>query len=295
MATKSKVKKGWGKKKGSKKKSKTLKVKIGLTLGIGVISTIKVPQPLRTAFKKGVNNANVVIKVEHAVSYNKNKLERKIKQFNADSDIGLIVTVGGLIAFEAANAFATKPFISLVGVAPSPSANCFGGVTLESYQSNPKRIDYLVKQKGFSAGQIGLFYNPNSAMSGAETAAWSGAKPPIPGGVDTAGDNDPTTFPADFAKIPTAITAVVVSADPFFQESKDQLVAAADNSNKYLCYPLQDYAGASPQPTSGKTTLFGPALADPFTLLGQRAALVLGTGAKLVPLFVSVPDIVKDL
>src|SRR5258708_1229014 len=164
MATKSKTKARYGKKITKKKKS-TKRRRPALTLGIGIISTIRVPQPLRTAFKQGLKNSNVTIKVEHAVSYNRNKLKRAIEQFNSDTSLGLIVTVGGLVAFQAANLFATKPFISLLGVTPTATgAQCFGGVSLDSSRSNPDRIDHLVTEKGFAPGEIGLFQNPNSAM-----------------------------------------------------------------------------------------------------------------------------------
>ena len=297
MATKSKAKKRPAKK--MKRPVKKIKrrgsPKTGLALGIGVISTIKVPQSLRRAFKTGLNNPNVVIKVEHALSYKKNKLQQKIEQFNKDSAIGLIVTVGGLVACNVANSFATKPFISLTGAPPtSPGSKCFGGVTLQSYPSNPLRISYL-NGKGFATGQIGLFYNPNSAMSGAETGAWTGATPPVPCFVDANGDNDPTHYTTDLSNFPASITAVVVSADPFFQETKDDLVAAANATGKYFCYALQDFGSASPAPTHGKATLYGPSLTDSFTLLGERAAKVLSTGAKLSPLFAAALDIVKDL
>jgi hypothetical protein len=289
MATKAKAKKGPG------KTGKKPKKKVGLTLGIGVISTIRVPQPLRAAFKRGLNDNGVTIKVEHALSYKRAALKRKIDQFNADKSIGLIVTVGGLIAFQAANALATKPFISLLGVTPaSVGAKCFGGVTLQSFASNPGRIAHL-RNKGFSESQIGLFQNPNSAMAQAEAAAWTGAKPPILGGVDSSRDNDPNAFASDFNSLPAAITALVLSGDPFFQDSKDDLVRAANGSGRYMCYPFQDYGDGSPAPTAGRATLFGPELTDPYTLLGERAGKVLHSGAKLVPLFASVPDIIKDL
>ncbi len=296
MATKSKVKKG-GKKKTTKKKPKGKKGKsrAGLTRGIGILSTINVPQALRQAFRAGLGDPSVFLDVVQARSYRREKLKEAFDQFNADSRIGMIITVGGLIAYRAAEVLARKPFICLVGLEPAtPGANCYGGVSLQSFAANPDRIRHL-GTKGFAPNQIGLLQNPNSAMAAEEAEAWGGARPITKGGVDGTGGNDPSVFPQNFAAMPAAITAVVVSADPFFQESKNELVAAADGSGKYICYPVQDYGGATPPPTHLKATLFGPALKDPFALLGERAAKVLNTGAKLIPLFAAATNIVVDL
>ena len=107
MATKSKAKAKkakYGKTANSKKKKgKTRKGKAALTMGIGVISTLKARARLKNAFINGVNNANVTLKFEHVASYKRAKLKAKIEQFNTNSQIGLIVMVGGLVAYEAAN------------------------------------------------------------------------------------------------------------------------------------------------------------------------------------------------
>lgn len=298
MAIRSKAKPKAGKKpsksrKPVKKKGDKRKGKAGLTLGIGVISTIAVGTPLRNAFKSGLNNPNVTIKTKFALSYNQAKLKREIEQFNNNSAIGLIITLGGLVAYNVAAAFATKPFLSLVGAAPAPApAKCLGGVTLQSYLSDPLRVTYL-EGKGFSELQIGLFYNPNSVMANDEKARWTGATPPIPGGVDASGENSSAVYPANFAGIPSNITALVVSADPFFQDTKDPLVAAANSSGRYVCYPLQDFGDASPAPTHQKATLYGPALADAYKLLGVLAGNALTTGSGIG--FAAPPDTIKDL
>jgi hypothetical protein len=234
---------------------------------------------------------NVRLKVKHKETYKRPKLRRAIEAFNTDPDIGLIVTVGGLVVSEVADNVATKPFLSLVGAAPAnTSAKFFGGVTLESYKSNPARIGHL-GGLGFPPGEIGLFYNPNSAMSGKETAAWTGATP-VGCTVDANGDVNPATYPTDLAKFPSSVKAIVVSADPFFTESMNKLVDAANRTGKRVCYPLQDYGEATPAPTAGKTTLFGPSLKSSYKLLGRLAKVARDTGTKLDPLLVAVPDIV---
>jgi hypothetical protein len=285
MARKSKVKARPGKQK-KKKPGKKM-----LTAGIGIISTVDMPTGWRNAFKTGLNQSGVRIKFKHKESYKENKLKTAIDKFNNDQEIGLIVTVGGLVIFKVADTNASKPFISLIGGPPANhGAKFYGGVSLQSYQSNPARINYL-GTKGFGSANVGLYYNPNSAMSGVETQLWTGAQPPIA----ATGDNSKNAFGGDFANMPGTITAVVVSADPFFQEAKNDLVAAANNSGKYLCYPLQDFGSSAPKPDHGEATLYGPALTDAYKLMGERAAVVLTTSAPLSPLLVSVPDTIKDV
>jgi hypothetical protein len=281
MATKSKAKVKYGKKTSSKKKKgKTRKRRAALTMGIGVISTIRARPRLRDAFKDGVNNNNVLIKPEHVQSYKRRKLQDKIELFNANRRIGLIVTVGGLVAYEAANApaGATKPFLSLLGVVPGDAgAQCYGGVSLDSCRSNVERINDLVTNNGFSASEIGLFQNPNSAMQALEEQLWTGARPVVKCSVDANGDVNPATYPADLARFPATVKAIVISADPFFQDTMEELIAAANGTGKYICYPLLAYENedGTNQPTRGKTTLFGPTLVGAYKLLGQLASMVL--------------------
>jgi hypothetical protein len=87
----------------------------------------------------------------------------------------------------------------------------------------------------------------------------------------------------------------VISADPFFQKEKNALVTAANATGKYFCYPLQDYGAATPAPALGKATLHGPALADPYRLLGVCASLVINTGVKMNPAFLMLDEEVNDL
>jgi hypothetical protein len=245
--------------------------------GIGVISSIEYTQDLKTAFASGVNDGTITIKFKHKIGYNPNQLNNAIDQFNQDSDIGLIVTVGGLVVYQAAETYAAanagaKPFLSLVGGTPSsPSSKFRGGVSLESYTTNPNRIQCLI-DKGYLESQICLFSNPNSAMQPTETGHWGGANP-IQG--TTPGSNNFNTYQNAILSIPVDVTAIVISADPYFYDSGDALIRAANNSNRYVCYPLLDYASVKgATPNSGSTTLYGPSLTYAYSVLGQRAVIV---------------------
>jgi hypothetical protein len=291
MAKKAKAKAKPGEKKAMPKKAAKKKKpasKKAAPPKIGVVSTIKLGQALKDAFaaglrSAGVTNANVQYKT--SVTYKRDKLKQEIENFSGTKD--LIVTAGGLVAYEAANSYATIKFVSLVGGPPAnPGGEFYGGVSLESYAANDSRIRNLVTNGHAGSPQdVTLYYNPNSTMSAAETYIWGGA-PPVP----ASGDNDPSVYANDLANI--SVDAVVISADPFFQDTKNDLIAAANASHKYFCYPLQDYrnAGTIPKPTPGSATVFGPALKDPYTLLGQRAGLALAATAPLFPLMIAVPN-----
>src|SRR5262245_42685280 len=111
-------------------KKKQPKAKLApLVKGIGVISTISISQQLKDIFEIGVNDPSVVFKYKHLASYKDSKIRRKFRRFNNDNDIGLIVTVGGLKAYDGAVSYAEKPFVSLVGAEPTRfPAKARGGV-----------------------------------------------------------------------------------------------------------------------------------------------------------------------
>jgi hypothetical protein len=242
--------------------------------GVGLISSIDCKRAMKDAFEAGSGVTNPQYKCN--VGYK--RLDDAVDAFCGDGTIGLIVTVGGLIAYQAANRWSTKPFISLAGtIPPDPGDQFRGSVNLQMYTFNPKRISYL-GGKGFEPDQIYLFYNPNSATARDETEAWTGATPPIEG--TTPGDNDAGTYPAAFDRITGQKAAVVISADPFFYDTKNKLIHAANrwvaaSSTRYVCYPLQNYKNGGSAPTTGKATLYGPTLEQAYGYLGKLAAEVL--------------------
>ena len=133
------------------------------------------------------------------LGYDPAKLGNQVKKLIADG-VGLIVTFGGLVAFKAANDpqyNQSTPFLSLIGGTPNlnganfpipPTGNFYGAVSLESYTGNPDRIAHL-GTKGYQPADICLLYNPNSVMTDAEKAAWTGGTM-VPAAGDGMGDND---------------------------------------------------------------------------------------------------------
>jgi hypothetical protein len=109
------------------------------------------------------------------------------------------------------------------------------------------------------------------------------------------GEVNPVTYPTDIARFPATVKAIVISADPFFQDSKEELIGAANGTGKYICYPLQTFEniGGLNLPTPGKTTLLGPTLTGAYKLLGQLTTLALSSSAPVG--FVLVPNEIKVL
>ena len=150
-------------KKSAKKASKKKLGELALASGIGVVSTISITKEMKESFKTGVNNSNVSIKFTYVGSYKRGKLRKKIDRFNSDSNIGLIVTVGGNKAYDAAANRATKPFISLLGAAPSTlDLQCYGGIELRNYALNEPRVQKLTDPSGldFKRSRIVLYRTP---------------------------------------------------------------------------------------------------------------------------------------
>jgi hypothetical protein len=261
---------------------------------IRVISPITITEAMRDAFSGSVT-VNSDIKYIDKRGYKRNDNGALKTHVSNNNSADLIVTAGGLAAYDAGDSKAVVNFISVVGAIPdSPKDNFKGCVSLESYESNAARIKLLRDPPlQFQLSDIGLFYNPNSYMDN-EVGNWNSLvgnnNQVFAGGVDTQGNNDDTTYGTAFQNISGAIKALVISADPFFQDTKDNLIAAANTwvqaapqgVTRYVCYPTQDYSNRrGTTPTPKKATLFGPDLATAYSLLGQIASIVLSSGSRI--------------
>ena len=252
---------------------------------IGLLSSINLTPELIKAFEDGAGD----IPKKLARGYRATDLQNAMKELtDPPNNCQMIATVGGSIVDEALTKYAGE-FVSLLGTFPPKSPKCVGGIVLESIKSNKDRIEYLVSKLGREPTAIGLYRNPGSAMQATEASDWRTLKAgPIVSfsGWDPAGKtNDAATFGADFQNIPKAVSTLIISADPFFQENKQALISAANSwvrqGDRYVCYPLQDYrnvGGASPE--AGKTLLYGPRLRDAYRVLGFVAKLA-STGTEV--------------
>jgi hypothetical protein len=260
---------------------------------VWVIPTIPVPAELKDQFELGLSNSSAHVHYAQNHDYKKNDigdLITEVRAHNTASD--LIVTVGGKAAYDAATTGVTKPFISLLGVKPSSRPSNFAGcVSLETIAANSDRFD-LLTGKGLDPSEIGLFYNRNSHLNNddytdGEVDAWNSLvgtrTQALPGGNNNTGANDSAAYATDFdaTKIPLAIRGLVISADPYFQNTKTLLIPAVNAWMatdpaviRCVCYPTQAYKTATNRPTD-QILIYGPDLLTGFNLLGQLATMAL--------------------
>jgi hypothetical protein len=259
---------------------------LALSKPIVLISTIKLTRELKQKFKDGAGQSPRYV---DEVDYD--DLKHTMKDF--DGPNRLIVTSGGLIAFQAAAQWLkTSGFVSLLASAPStlPSL-CLGGIVVSGFNANRSRVSFLVA-KGQNVGAIGLFCNPKSAMNQGEENDWKnnivGVNRNIIHGGSSAGKNNPNNYPTELANADQyGITTLVISADPFFFRSREKLIVAANGwvaagaalgITRYVCYPFDDYSnsGGTP-PTAGTASWWGGSLLDAYEQLGTTAALALNS------------------
>jgi hypothetical protein len=269
---------------------------------VGLLSTIPITDDQINAFLYGFGSNS------HAKRDNLGYAPGDIRQGKKDlkklDKCDVIAVTGGRAAFDAIKGENDNPtFVCLIGEIPDPAdlGNCAGGISLNTWESNKDRFSYLTGL-GYNPNQIGLYYNPNSGVAAHEVQDWdnninpqiagvSSAKP-FSGGTGMATPNpvnNPAGFAADFAPggLFQNLTAVIISADPFFQANKDQLIQAVndwlavDPANRYVCYPLQDYQNPSgTRPRPNRSTCYGPDLGAAYNVLGFLAkSAIEGSGA----------------
>ena len=262
---------------------------------IGVLSSIPCSLSFRDFLEYEIR-ANVPLPATFAYRDDKNNpagLNAALVELNGGganpvAGINWIITLGGRIAYDSTVAATTaginnRPFVSLLGTdpysgAPAPPPLFRGGVSLESYGNNRARADYLINQKGFDANNsISLYRNQFSPLAVAERAAWQAIGYPqlLANPVDAFTGGSPRA--ADYATTVNNITtqAVIISADPYFQKTKHKLVSALNDAGLYVCYPLHNYANASPPPAPGSATLLGSTLEHAIKVLAAVASLAI--------------------
>jgi hypothetical protein len=219
--------------------------------------------------------------VKDKLGYGDNALNGAVDDHNADGNVGLIVTVGGVASARAALRRSKKPFLSLFGdvIASFPgtiTGNFFGGIFLHTFLNNDERVAHLKRPPHrFTDSQICLLSNPNSVYAPEETGQWPN---PPRGRILNAGTAaDIVTAFADFTNDGT-LRAMIISADGFFQDNKDTIIDQANQSDKHVSYPFQIFAEGHVKPRHQRHTLHGPKLATAYFNLGKKAEEVINSG-----------------
>jgi len=206
-----------------------------------------------------------------------------------------IITFGGNIVASAMaqNNPNNFQFFSVIGNLTADLSGArylSGGVNLDTVARNATRFNYLTNDLNIPASQIAFLSNPGSAMYLGEQAQWAALNPggsfyqfnplSLVAPITSVQEGFNSVFQS-FARNAGA-SAMLVSADPAFQDNKDALIAAANNANKMVCYPLQTYNNNfGTLPAGGRVTMYGPKLARACFLLGQDVVSSLATGTKM--------------
>lgn len=263
-----------------------------LVQGVGIFSSIPYAgTAIETEFNAGLGNISTVL-IKDELGYDPAKLKNAMLELNKRADVGLIVTIGGLVTLNQAIQNpdgATNYFISLIGGrigVPSATTGYFlGGICLQSYNRNPLRVAEVKRRFSIALNQeLCLLANPKSNMAGVEKTSWINDRI-VKAEVDPGTANPAAVFQQAFADVAAIqgprIKAVIVSADPYFftmgaalvQEANRWIGQAPAGETRVVCYPLQEYQAHGP--IGNKRVLHGPKLKKAYKDLGKKARKIL--------------------
>jgi hypothetical protein len=203
----------------------------------------------------------------------------------------ILVAVGGLVAAHAVVQRSDKPFLVLIGRLPESSDFSLvenlkfrGGVNLNTVHHNFQRRDRLrARFPTIAQSDVWLLYNPNSRIGKSEVNEWKAqdgrAMPAAIAAEDDPDGNDPDEFENAFKRLKKrGARGVVISADAFFTQHRNELVAAANTAatvaggSMKMCYPFEIFGNATPPPSGGSGISIGPNLLSAYEELGKKAA-----------------------
>jgi hypothetical protein len=219
---------------------------------------------------------------------------------------GIIATIGGLWMNSEVNSDNQNfKFLSLVASAPDTNPQgCYGGVSLDTWKSNSLRIGWLRKApRTIPLDHIALYQdqyinNTRGPVQQLEYDNWNSINGHGP--IYPSSGNFHNDFNTAGGKVhdDANIQAVIISASPYFELHKNDLVTETNawinaGNNRYVVYPLQIYGEATtPTPQPPGSILYGPDLYSACRVLGGLARAVADAGADAVNLgFFTAPNI----
>jgi len=140
-------------------------------------------------------------------------------------------------------------------------------------------MSLITRHLNVDVSDISLLYHTGSRVAQKELANWQQTRQTLPGIGNQPGPVVPINVRKEFSSVLSNLTtrAVIISADPYFQDSKEALIEAANKEPIFICYPLTNYrnnAGVH-KPSAGRTLLYGPRLEAAITQMGTLAGTVL--------------------
>jgi hypothetical protein len=193
------------------------------------------------------------------------------------------VTAGTQYKISSTNLSPTAfQFTDLAGTTITP--NAAGTPPIYAWVGWNNRICIIARDLGPTPKQISLLYHPGSPLAKNEIKAWTargdfawptfGSFPKGPGGSVVAFRVN-KGFADAFDRIDNDF--VIVSADPFFQEHKEELIDAANQSGKTVCYPYNEYRNRGGVHKPRKAYIYGPNLRDIIVQMGTMAGNYVST------------------
>jgi putative tryptophan/tyrosine transport system substrate-binding protein len=203
----------------------------------------------------------------------------------------LVATGGEPSALAAKAATSTIPIVFSIGGDPvkfglvaslgRPGGNTTG-VSLLTTAPEGKRLG-LLKELAPGAGVFGVLINPNSPAAEAQVRALQEAASAIGRQIQIANAGSDPELAAAFATlVQQRATALLVTADPFFDTRRDRIVALAGRFKLPAIYQFRDYAVA------GGLMSYGINITDGYRQVGVYTGQIL-KGAKPADLPVQQP------
>jgi putative tryptophan/tyrosine transport system substrate-binding protein len=246
------------------------------------------------AFSQGLTEAGYIdgqnVAIEYRWAKGQSNLLRALAVDLANRRVAVLVTSGSLAAQAARSATATIPIVFNVtdpvrqGLAASlnrPDGNATG-VNVLAGELGPKRLE-LLRELVPKAVSVALLVNPSSPIAALQIAQFQESARAAGVRLQTLKAARQDEFGAAFAEVLRGgVDAMVVAADPFFNDRRDQLVALAANHAIPTIYEWREFVDA------GGLMSYGASLEDTYRQLGVYAGKIL-KGAKPADLPIEQP------
>jgi putative ABC transport system substrate-binding protein len=265
---------------------------------IGFLSSgsLRAFAPLVAAFQQGMRELNYIEGRDVSTTYvwaegHYSELDALANDL-VRRQVKLIVASGGVVSAKAAmRATATIPILFVIGFDPvalglmsslnRPGGNATGA-TLFTTELLPKRLEILYELAS-TTQTVGVLANPNAATMEVDAKTTMEFAKQKGYSVHLFQASTEREIEASFVSAAQQkVSALLITADPFFTTRRDQIVALAARQAIPVVYPWREYVDA------GGLMSYGAELTWGYNVIGQYAARIL-KGEKLRDLPVQQP------